>query len=256
MIKKELADTYHYLVLTTLFITLLVSVILISSISYSIAENVYHIFRSVDPDNCFLLLSVHHIVQAIIALFLIWLISKATKRTMADFGFNKNKLKYSIKAVLVFCGIWSVIQAAGSIFVLNHSAVPAAFAFLLTRRNFLGYFLFEILLTGPSEEILFRSLVIPPVHIMSGFLKSERRSNFVSVSAATIIFMLAHINFNLNPFQITHINPLQQITCLIFGVFFGYLFVKTKSVIGPMLAHSTLNGIITVITLIVYNTHS
>jgi len=255
MTKKILADILNALKIASLFIILLVTVTLISSVSYSFAEKVYGVFRLVDPDNSFMLLSVHHIVQAIIALFLLWLITKATKHTMAEFGFNKNELRYSVKTVLIFCGIWSVIQVAGSIYLLKMEALPANFGFPLTVRNFLGYFLFEILLTGPSEEILFRSLIIPPMRfLLSRFKKPDRMSNIIAISAATLIFMLAHINFNLNPFQITHFNALQQITCLIFGVFFGYLFVKTKSVVGPMLAHSVLNAAITVVALIMYVT--
>jgi membrane protease YdiL (CAAX protease family) len=39
----------------------------------------------------------------------------------------------------------------------------------------------------------------------------------VAIAVATLVFTLAHINFNLNPFTITHLNVAQLITCVIFG---------------------------------------
>ncbi|MFP4016478.1 MAG: type II CAAX prenyl endopeptidase Rce1 family protein [Halanaerobiales bacterium] len=50
----------------------------------------------------------------------------------------------------------------------------------------------------------------------------------------------------------TYFNSLQQLTCLIFGVFYGYLFVKTRSVFGPILAHNLLNGVITISTILLF----
>ncbi len=251
--KKWLINLTSVLKVIALFVLLFLAITVISSVSFTIAEKLYGVFRGIDPDNSFLLITIHHILQAIIALFLILIISKITKLKLTDFGFNKNDFKYSVKAVLIFCGIWAVIQAAGSIYMIKTTNMSAAFAFPLTFKNFLGYFLFEILLTGTSEEILFRSLAIPPMLLLLGkFIKPERKSNIIAVAAATLIFMLAHINFNLNPFRITHVYLPQQITCLIFGVFFGYLFTKTKSVIGPVLAHNALNGVITIVSLIMY----
>ena len=63
--------------------------------------------------------------------------------------------------------------------------------------------------------------------------------------------MLAHINFNLHPFAVTYFNLAQQITCLIFGAFYGWLLTKTRSIIGPMLAHNLLNGVITLCSLLI-----
>lgn len=246
--KKGIINILKVIVL---FALLFIALTVISSVSYSIASKIYNIFPSVDPYNCFLLITIHHILQGIITFIIILLLARVLKLGLKDFGFNNNDFQFSVKKVLIFCGIWAIIQAGASVCLIKTAAINTSFAFPLTFRNFLGYFLFEILLTGTSEEILFRALVIPlMLYLLSKFVKSERKSNIIAVAAATLIFMLAHINFNLNPFTITHYNFLQQITCLIFGTFFGYLFVKTKSVAGPMIAHNALNGVITIVSLI------
>ncbi len=89
------------------------------------------------------------------------------------------------------------------------------------------------------------------VVVFRTFMKKETTANIVAIACSTVIFMLAHINFNLNPFVITHFSLAQQLTCLIFGTFYGWLLVKTKSVIGPMLAHNLLNGVITGVSLLI-----
>ena len=71
-----------------------------------------------------------------------------------------------------------------------------------------------------------------------------------AITVSTLVFTLAHINFNLYPFRITNFNLAQLITCVIFGVYYGLLMKKTGSILGPMLAHNLLNGVITLSSLI------
>ena len=224
----------------------------ISGVSYNLAEQVASPLMRFDPDQAFLVISIHHVFQAIAAFLLIALLALVLRKKVPDFGFNKNELRFSIRSVLLFCGVWFVIQFALSYLLTRSGVVDASFAYPLTARNFIGNFLFEVLLSGTSEEILFRAMTIPlMVLVFRTFMKKETTANIVAIACATLIFMLAHINFNLHPFAITHFNLAQQITCLIFGAFYGWLMVKTKSVVGPMLAHNLLNGVITLCSLLI-----
>jgi membrane protease YdiL (CAAX protease family) len=94
--------------------------------------------------------------------------------------------------------------------------MPAIFNFPLTAKNFTGYFLFEILLSGTSEDVMFRALVVTSMlFLWRNLFRVER-----------------HLN--------------------IFGTFYGYLMVKTKSIAGPILAHNLLNGVITIVSLVLF----
>ena len=235
-----------------LFVVLYIATTLISSAAYSLATPIFKPFRYLDPDNCFMLLSIHHIIQAIITFALIFLIAKVMKLKLSDFGFNTNDFGFSFKKILVFSGVWFLIQLGASIYVAKTTSASVLLSYPLTTKNFIGNFLFEILLTGTSEEILFRSLTIPlTIYLLKTFIKSEKTVNIIAITMATLIFALAHVNYNLSPFMITRFNLPQLITCLIFGSFFGYLFVKTKSVLGPLIAHNAINGVITLIGLII-----
>ena len=244
----------HLLWLTVPLIAavLFVAVTLISSAAYDLASAVIAPVSHWDPDQCFLLISVHHVFQAVIAFAVILLLSLLLRKSLSEFGFNRNAFRYSVRSVLIFSGAWFVIQMAASILVPLFTGLDASLAYPLTLRNFTGNFLFEILLSGTSEEILFRSMTIPL--ILAFFRKFTKRDSLawgVAIAVATLVFTLAHINFNLNPFTITHLNVAQLITCVIFGVYYGLLMKKTGSVLGPMLAHNLLNGVCTLAALII-----
>lgn len=224
----------------------------ISSVSYNLAEQVAAPLMHFDPDHAFLVISIHHVFQVIPAFVLIALLALMLRKKFSDFGFNKNELRFSLRSVSIFIGIWFVIQFTLAYLFTKTGFMDGSFSYPLTARNAVGNFLFEILLSGTSEEILFRSMIIPPmVLLFRTFMKKESTANITAIVCSTIIFLLAHINYNLHPFSITHLVPAQLLTCLVAGVFYGWLLVKTKSVIGPMLAHNLLNGVITIVSLLI-----
>ena len=224
----------------------------ISSVSYRLAEQVAAPLMRFDPDHAFLVITIHHVFQVIPAFVIIALLALVLRKHLAEFGFNKNELRYSVRSVLIFIGIWFVIQFSLAYIFTKTGFMDGSFAYPLTARNAVGNFLFEILLSGTSEEILFRSMIIPPmVFLFRTFMKKESTANIVAIVCSTIIFFLAHINYNLHPFTITHLVPAQLLTCLVAGAFYGWLLVRTKSVIGSMLAHNLLNGVITFVALLI-----
>ena len=243
----------HLLWLTVPLIAavLFAAVTLISSAAYDLASTVTAPVSNWDPDQCFLIISVHHVFQAVIAFAVILVLSLLFRKSLSEFGFNSNAFRYSIRSVLIFSGVWFVFQMAASILVSHLTGLDASLAYPLTLRNFTGNFLFELLLSGTSEEILFRAMTIPPMlGFFRTFLRREPVAWGAAIGVATLTFTLAHISFNLNPFTITHLNIAQLITCVVFGVYYGLLMKKTGSILGPMLAHNLLNGVVTISALI------
>ena len=219
--------------------------------SFYIAGLVYPSFASLDPDNVFVVLTVHHICQAAVILIIIFVLSKILKLSMKEFGFNLNEFRFSFKAVLIFTGVWSIIQAGVGVLIITVFQSPSSFGFPLNASNFTCYFLFQVLLSGTSEELMFRALVITlMMTLWKDLFKKESHLTLAVILFSTFIFMFDHINFSFAPFGITYISGLQQATACIFGIFYGYLFTRTKSVAGPILAHNFLNGTISIIGLI------
>lgn len=226
---------------------------LISEVAFLLAQPVAQSLRSFDPDGSFLYISVHHLWQGLFALLAILLLARICHIPLTDFGFNLNKWRYAVRMVLQFSLFWLFLQGSIGALMMALSDTSAAFHFPLTDWNFGGYFAFQILLSGTSEEILFRALVMTPLLLYGKRAGLADKPNALLEGAiATLIFMLAHINIAFNPLRVTHFNLLQQLTVLTFGAFYAYLFVKTRSLSGPILAHNLLNAVIVTIGLALY----
>jgi hypothetical protein len=113
-------------------------------------------YDSFDPDHLFARLSVHHIVQMLIALAVIMVLSKLIK---ADFGFWLRDFKKGVRYFLIFTAVIAVIALIYHIlmYVLGQGL---AYDFPLTKRNVLGTLGFQLFLSGTSEEILYRALPV------------------------------------------------------------------------------------------------
>jgi len=77
---------------------------------------------------------------------------------------------------------------------------------------------------GFTEELLFRGII--QTH-MTGFLSQGQ-----SIYLASMIFSLFHIGWS-NPFEI--------LSAFLISFLFGYLMIKTNSLVSPVLAHSVSN---------------
>jgi membrane protease YdiL (CAAX protease family) len=224
----------------------------ISEASNYLAEQIYPHWQSMDPDGSYLYISLHHVFQAVLALILIALIKIRLNKSWSDFGFNVHEWRFSLKRVLQFCAFWFVLQGSIAVIMMLTGSSPAPFHFPLTTGNFAGYFLFQVLLSGTSEEILFRALVIiTMLYVGKRAGYSDKANTIIAVVVSILIFMLGHVNIRFNPFRVDNFNLLQQVTVITFGGFYAYLFLKTKSLLGPMLAHNWLNGVIVLIGLLV-----
>ncbi len=222
----------------------------ISEASFYLAGKIYPQWQSLDPDGSYLYISLHHVFQAMMALILIAPIKIRLNKSWSDFGFNTNDWRFALKRVLQFCAFWFVLQGSIAVIMMLTGSSPAPFHFPLTAGNFTGYFLFQVLLSGTSEEILFRALVIITMLSVGKHARySDRANTIIAVVVSILIFMLGHVNIRFHPFRVDNFNLLQQVTVITFGAFYAYLFLKTKSLIGPMLAHNWLNGVIVLIGL-------
>ena len=201
-------------------------------------------YHAVDPDGSFAWISVHHIVQALIFILLIVVI---TKFKPLDFGFKWGNKEVGRKYLLSF----TLIFGAGSL-VSHILAILAGsfqvFPYPLTAANIFGQMSFQLLLSGPSEELIFRAFAITmlTLFIRDRFLKGK--ISYANIIAA-IIFGLAHVGFSFNPLTLNY-NLSQVILSIILGIFYGDCYEKTGSVFYPMIMHSISNVIMVGLTII------
>lgn len=213
----------------------------------SFVADIYQVFfASIDPDKVFVWMYIHHLVQLFLALFVMAL--PFWNKSFKDWGFNLDHSGWSLRTVGHFCIGWIIFSALFMLVI----QVPPLVTYPLTTSNLIGDLFFDFIMTGISEEVLFRAMVMG---ILLLSWKSKIRIRKFEVSAAgllaAIIFALAHIGFDLMPFQITYVNTMQLVFAFGLGIFYAVMFDKTGSLLGPILAHGASDGLLTVIYLVI-----
>ncbi len=190
-------------------------------------------YSPIDKDNTFAWISIHHIIQMIIALLLIrYFHKKHGVNFHLQPKLNRLGVKYVIIfSVVIFCYV-IISYVVG--YMLN---IIAPYEFQLNSRNVLGTLGFQLLLSGPSEEILFRAL---PITIIGKYVADRKNKNAILIFIAAILFSLAHINWSMNPF-ILSFSWYQLAYAFVLGIAYGIAYIKTKSIFPAMIMHSLSN---------------
>jgi len=196
-------------------------------------------FDTIDAYGLFAWISVHHVVQMLLAIIAIVLIAKVLK---LDFGFGLGDKKAGMgfvlditKAALIFALIWQLgTQLRGNVgmpdYPLNFNAIAGQLGFML-------------LLSGPSEEILFRAL---PITLLVYSFRESKAVNIKGLDIsleniiAALLFTLAHVSWSLNPFSV-RASWVQLILSMVLGLWYGVAYKKSKSILYPMAMHSIWN---------------
>lgn len=132
----------------------------INLVSFAVADRVYPWLASLDPDGVFLHISIHHIVQLLLVLGLMFLFTRLhAAATFRSLGFNLNEWRFGLKWALIFTLGWAVIQFGAGYFLVKNG-LPANPGYPLTWLNLTGAFAFQFFLAGSSEELLYRGLMM------------------------------------------------------------------------------------------------
>ena len=145
-------------------------------------------YLTIDPDGAYAWISVHHIVQSLIIIIIIVIISIFKP---LGYGFGWGKKDVGKKYVLFFTLIFGAGSLATHLFmVLTGSFQP--FAYPLTTTNIIGQLSFQLLLSGPSEELIFRAFAITMLALVIKNRVFNGKASMANIIAA-VIFGLAHI---------------------------------------------------------------
>lgn len=229
MMKKYLIQVLSALITTTLLLGLPL-----------VAGRIANLIPApgIDPNGVFWWISVHHIAQALLFIPLIILLKKV--KPELSFGFQLGDSKKGMTYVFRFTIFFLIYTAIGmSITILTKSF--NAYTFPINGRNIFGYLGFQLFLSGPSEELLFRAFGITFLGI---FFQKRLFKGKVSVSnlMIAVIFGLAHVGIHFSPFHLTY-SLFQVIYAFGLGLVYGDAYEKSGSVLYPMMIHSISNVI-------------
>lgn len=194
-------------------------------------------YQSIDPYDCFIEISIHHAVMLLIALILVLALRKILK---IDFYLGLGDKKSGLKYLAIYTASFFVITIVIHAFMALKNQLPS-YDFPLDARNVTGKLLFQLLLTGPAEEMLYRALPVALLTYVFGKSIKVKGSITLEVLLASLIFSLAHANkMSLVPFTF-EADYFQLIYAFVLGTIQGVVYQKSKSIVYPILMHSFSN---------------
>lgn len=201
-------------------------------------------YSRIDPDGAYAWISVHHLVQAMIVLVIMVII---TRRRGIHFGFGWGDRQVGWKWVRIFALIFAVYVLVSLLLVMATGTFQF-FPYPPTALNVTGQLGFQLLLSGPSEELIFRAFAIT---ILALWLKGGLFRGTLSYASiiAAIIFALAHVGIGFEPFTLSY-NPFQLIYAFALGLAYGACYEQSKSIYYPMMMHSLSNVVAVAVSII------
>ena len=193
--------------------------------------------ETADPNGLFARLSIHHLTQMLISLVAIFIIGKVIQ---VDFGFHLGDKKTGLRYLLIFTGAIAGIALAYHI-LMEITGQPITNNFPLNTRNILGTLGFQLLLSGPSEEILYRALPVTLLVFAFGKSISVSKNITLEVVLASLLFAAAHVRWTIAPFSISELNIFGLVYAFAMGILNGFVYQKSRSIVYPILMHSLSN---------------
>jgi len=199
---------------------------------------------SLDPDDTFGYITVHHAVMAVLAIGLMLLAGQP----LLDRGLAPGSRRTAVRALAVFVPVVAVLAFAFDALPFIVAGTAPALPYAVTPVNVIGTLAFQWLFVGVGEEMLFRGLLLG---MLARAVDRQIRAGRLEVSAAVVLsavlFALAHgvvyqgafmLPFRFDP------NWSQVAWAFVLGIFCGSLRQRTGSLLGPIIGHNVANGLV------------
>lgn len=168
-------------------------------------------------------------------------------RSITEMGFNLQNVKLTIKMLRWFIPIWLLLDILFYVISLNYIADFDAYIshyFVNDKLMMQKKLIIGSLLAGMGEEPLFRGFIVTSlVTVISRYVVVGKVKIPLVAIMSGVLFALAHIEYQIMPFRIIYIDGVQLGITFILGTFWSIMFIKTKSLLGPIIAHMCANVI-------------
>ncbi len=190
----------------------------------------------VDPGGWWAALSVHHLVQGALTLALLLAL-----RRRLDVGLRLGDLRLGAQFVAVVTAVLAAYLLAyyGLAHLLDLGASVAVPDDGAARAGYLG---FQLVLSGPAEELAFRALPIAVLAALRPTPLACRGNVTLETVVAGALFAFAHVTISGGAMTA---DPAQVAYSFVLGVVQGVAFQRTRSVLAPMAIHSASNVLVT-----------
>jgi membrane protease YdiL (CAAX protease family) len=179
-------------------------------------------------------LYLQHAFQLLLSLVAIMLIKR---HVPADYGLHLPRGRSYAGPALLLGAVFGIIMLLVDFAPNIMSGHPPALGYKLTPQHVAGWLLFAGIYVGPTEETLFRGLLVTYLAtVMPGRVRWGRWDVSVGGIVVAVVFALAHVtSFWTEPLEAA---IGQQIYAIALGILYAYFLEKSRSLLAPMLAHN------------------
>ena len=167
--------------------------------------------------------------------------------SIAEMGFNRKNIKLTLRILAGFVPIWLLIVILFYVIGLNcfngfDGLISHYFVkdrLVMQKDLIIGCFL-----AGIGEEPLFRGFVVTfLVAVITRSVGVGKVKIPLVALISGLLFMLSHVEYQIMPFKIIYADGIQLGTTFLLGTFWAIMFMRTQSLIGPIIAHMSANTI-------------
>ncbi|HEY1630087.1 MAG TPA: CPBP family intramembrane glutamic endopeptidase [Rhizomicrobium sp.] len=223
---------FRILPLVTVLLTW-IAITLLAGATVELAEHFLHI--PVRPEMPWIEIGYGHTAQLVYTLIAIGLFKIFLRR---DYGLHRPEGKSYVGAAILWGLFFGLLMTAVDFWpqILAHKP-PSDQPYPLTPLNIAGWLGFEGIYVGPTEETLFRGLLVTYLMAtMPGRIALGRYEMSMAGVIVALIFALAHVfDFVTRPFAMA---LGQQVYAFALGVLYAYWFEKSRSLLAPIVGHN------------------
>ena len=155
------------------------------------------------------------------------------KRSFAEIGLRAERLGLIFRVLFATCVIVFPLLFAG-ILLLKHFEVPLPLCPVIPEKRWFSWLFYQFMYIAVAEEIFFRGYFQSNVlRLLAMFVQKNRVFlELIGIITSATVFAISHSVLLGSAMPIITFFP---------GLIFGWLFVKTKSLLAPVLFHGLAN---------------
>jgi len=159
--------------------------------------------------------------------------ARLRKIKLTEIGFNFGHLKSALLLTLVVSLIIFPVTVIG-LLILRHFNMAAPWAPQIPSGSWLNWVFYQVMYLAVAEEIFFRGYLQSTIQqiFLATSSKYLRGSTYWTIIFSAGIFALAHVLLTNNALALVTFFP---------GIILGWLFLRTKTVISPIIFHALAN---------------
>ena len=177
----------------------------------------------------------HWLITPGILIFVAFIPTAVKKREFPVFGFNIRQMKDSLVVLGWTCVVLFPLTLCGLWVLKSYDFKPPLLPMLSQEQDWVYWLFYQFMYVALSEEVFFRGYVQSNIHRLTTPVmgKLPRLHQWTSIVISAACFTVAHI-----------ITQGQIISVFIFlpGLVLGWLFIRTRSLLAPILFHGLANA--------------